>query len=306
MSTAIATIAVMTAAGFCAPTAHAAARIEGTYQAPGVLTVTWDDGRELGCEAPRTQQPGGHTVIYPNDPASGPHPIVVWGNGTGFGTDSTCSYHDALVHLASWGFVVVAPNSGAVGDGTALLAAVDHAVELNDDPSSPLHNRLDTDRIAAVGHSQGAGGAVTAARSSAGRIVSVVALAFADPTPLWWWPVGLPVPTAAGLSAPIFLVRGTGDWLATERGQRIYFDQVSGAAAKAALVGGDHLDLTGALGYVTAWLRYSLAGYVFARRAFVGDGAGPPELATNIAPGGHWREVALKNLPFCAGCPPGS
>jgi pimeloyl-ACP methyl ester carboxylesterase len=259
--------------------------------------VTWSDGRPGGCDDQQPAPALAYTFVYPTDLGTGGtrHPIITWGNGTSISANATCSYRAALERLASRGFVIVAANSGSVGDGKAMLSGADLLVQENADPSSLFYGKLDTTRIGAVGHSQGAGGAVNATLMSAGRITSVVALAFTST--FWWWVVGHPVPDTAALTAPVLFLRGAKDRLATEAWQQSCYDGVSGAAVKASLVGAGHNDLSGASGYVTAWLQYTLAGDSRARGAFVGRGGLPPEILTNAAPTGPWQGVALKNLP---------
>lgn len=113
------------------------------------------------------------------DPADGgPFPVVLFSHGyAGFPEQSA----DLVTHLASWGFVVVAPDhverslSGLLGtaakgvpkrtDPEVLTDALDTALAQADDASSPLHDLLDPDRVAVAGHSAGAGAAYLTASS---------------------------------------------------------------------------------------------------------------------------------------------
>ena len=83
------------------------------------------------------------------------HPLITWGNGTG----STPSMYGSLLrHFASHGFVVIGSNSKNVaqGDPKPMIVGVTWVLEQNEDPSSALYHRIDTTRIGATGHSQGA------------------------------------------------------------------------------------------------------------------------------------------------------
>ena len=112
------------------------------------------------------------------DPATeGPYPVVLFSHGfAGFPEQSA----DLVTHLASWGFVVIAPDhverslSGLLGtaaqgvepreDSEVLSASLDAAVADASDESSPLNGLLDLDMVAVAGHSAGASAAyVTAA-----------------------------------------------------------------------------------------------------------------------------------------------
>lgn len=170
---------------------------------PPFQNVVYDNGSTAPCDV-EVAPTANFTVVHPAPPALGAfgdHPVVVWGNGTS-GTigiapyityfpdefpdeilieDSTCMYQESLKHLASMGFVVVAPNDGFVGSGTELQNAVDfaHLLDAFNDPSNPLYDNLDTGDIAAAGHSQGAIGAVNAAAADS-RIDSVLAISAPD------------------------------------------------------------------------------------------------------------------------------
>lgn len=193
-----------------------------------------DDG-DGACS--RTTRPReAFTLVYPEPLGfGGEHPVVVWANGTdifeliGAPTNSTCYYQDFLEHLASWGFVVIAPNDGQTGSGAELGTAVEiaHWLDAFDSSTNPFHGTLDTDRIATAGHSQGAAGAINAARNAPdGVIDSVLALSMPDRAWIDWANANIPrlcqlggrtcdrfdVPPGATneLGVPIFLARGTG------------------------------------------------------------------------------------------------
>lgn len=97
------------------------------------------------------------------------YPIVSWGNGTCAQPEG---YGALLRYVASQGFVVVAPNSRYVGSGNEQKRAIDFALAANADEKSPYFGRLDPERIAAMGHSQGSQG--TARAASDARIKTVI------------------------------------------------------------------------------------------------------------------------------------
>lgn len=98
------------------------------------------------------------------------HPILVWANGYKDNpeqnppkciinrSDQWCGqYLPIISHLASHGFVVVAPISTATGAGDPLptIVGLDWILEQNEDSSSPYYHRLDTANIGQLGHSFG-------------------------------------------------------------------------------------------------------------------------------------------------------
>ena len=103
----------------------------------------------------KTTPPGGW-MIYPKDIGRDgiKHPLFVFGPGGGT-TPST--YESMGMHwdrYGSYGFVIyVLPQS--TGDGAAMKAGLDWLIKQNDDPMSPLHQKLDTTKVCAAGHSMG-------------------------------------------------------------------------------------------------------------------------------------------------------
>jgi predicted dienelactone hydrolase len=110
--------------------------------------------------------------------ADGPYPVVLFSHGyAGFPEQSA----DLVTHLASWGFVVIAPDhverslSGLLGtaakgvaprqDPEVLSASLDAAIADGKDGASPLHDLLDLDEVAVAGHSAGASAAYLTASS---------------------------------------------------------------------------------------------------------------------------------------------
>jgi hypothetical protein len=140
------------------------------------------------------------------------HPIVTWGNGTG-GTSTGAAYF--LRHLASWGFVVIASQDKYERNGASILAAAHKMVDENSNPSSPFFNKLDTGHIGAVGHSQGASGAVRAMIDSTGTppyppIITVIPVELPGQR-FCFCPLSEILDTAAVTHGSIFFVDGSAD-----------------------------------------------------------------------------------------------
>jgi hypothetical protein len=99
------------------------------------------------------------------------HPILIWANGyrdnpeqkppdcvVNSASNQWCGqYLPMLNHLASHGFVVVAPLSTATAEGDPLptIAGLDWILEQAEDSSSPYYQRLDTANVGQLGHSYG-------------------------------------------------------------------------------------------------------------------------------------------------------
>ncbi|WCB95133.1 hypothetical protein DSM104299_03875 [Baekduia alba] len=256
--------------------------IESKYKVAGPSAIATSDVTSAGSVT--------YNLLYPADLGAGgvKAPIVTWGNGT----DAVPSQYSGLLHqLASWGFVVVASTSTKTGKGTEMLAGAQYLVTQNATAGSPFYQQLDTTKIAAVGHSQGAGGAVNATTHSAGLITSTIPIAL--PSTIWVSPGDEYHPEQ--LTNPVLFLGGANDWLISPPSTIAgFYDSVPGAAAKAVLKNADHNTIQGTgggfLGYITAWLRYRLSGDTYARGAFAGTG---PEINTNTA----WQNQAEKQLP---------
>jgi hypothetical protein len=181
----------------------------------------------------QTPTPGGQTVnliarvYYPSydgsaleDPdnpnfegievAEGQHPLIVFGHGQ-YGLGSPTNYlgmTNLMHHLASWGYISVSLNldvvqgqwpshqQGIPQRGELLLAAVDHLLQLNNDPASLFYQKVDPSKIALIGHSRGVGGAISAVNRNLtqGSPRAILALATISPVDFHTQPVQAGVP----------------------------------------------------------------------------------------------------------------
>ncbi|MBB5911495.1 hypothetical protein BJY24_000362 [Nocardia transvalensis] len=279
-----------------APVAHAdqpygpTGPVETVFAQRGPLAVTARPG--FGC---CDSTGAAYDVWYPTDlgVAGVRHPIITWGNGT----DAVPrQYAYLLEHLASWGFVVIATENRNTGTGADITAAARYLIDSSADPASVFHNRLNTDAVGAIGHSQGASGALNALANSGGLVKTAV-------------PLELPAQAFCNdstrcsdsrrlTSGSVLYVNGGEDALISPsnpppwqpaglQSNRAYYDATPPSVTKAwgTLVRANHNDpqgqpgcaqasfpcttgVQGYLGYPTAWLVGQLWGEGFARGAF--------------------------------------
>ena len=260
------------------PVAALAAPIEDSYALPGPFATTERTVLNGTKKMYRVYAPLGATLLMP---------IVTWGNGTGLGPKD---YSGLMSHLASYGMVVVDSYNGNTGDGKVILDAALFLEKENARPASPLFGKIDTARVAAVGHSQGAAGVINAAtrylRSS--FITTVI--------PVGKSPSYLFKDDSSLLTAPIFYVGGTKDVITPPKLAQKSYEATPAAlpAALAVRVGAGHDEIRGnggrERGYVTAWLMFQLFGDETAAAAFSGT---HPEISSNSG----WTSQETKNLP---------
>lgn len=179
-------------------------------------------------------------------PAGGPYPLVLFAHGLGGYPEG---YAEFLAAVASGGYVVVAPefprssrfNPGGPDAGDTgsqpgdLSFLIDTVVERAADSQWPLAGMVDTTRIAAMGHSNGAVtvhgiGANSCCRDE--RIKAVIAIA------------GPPAPFNGEYdftaTPPMLLVHGTEDAAILYETSVVLFNQVSAVKGLLTLDGEDH------------------------------------------------------------------
>ncbi|TDD62903.1 acetylxylan esterase [Kribbella antibiotica] len=223
-----------------------------------------------------TKTAGGpdHTLYYPSDltTSTTKHPVVLWGNGT-FATVE--QYDEFLRHLASWGFVVAAANTGQSGSGQEMLAGGKFLIAENTRSGSIFQNRIDTQNIGAAGHSQGGGGAINA---GADPMVKVT-------IPVQPGPIGF-VPSLRG---PSLFIAGQLDIVVLPLLVRLQYGAATNHPAVFAELRGAGHNATGEprthlIGLSTAWFRYWLAGDQRAKSVFFG----PRSSAELFTDGAAW------------------
>ena len=193
------------------------------------------------------------------------HPIILWGNGTG---SSPSGYSGLLTHWASHGFVVAAARTSNAGDGTEMIDCLDYLVQQNGRASGTYAGKLNVNRVATSGHSQGGGGSIMAGRDSR---VTVTA-------PIQPYTIGLGHRSSSQSqqSGPMFLMTGGGDTIAVPSSNAapvfrnanvpvFWGERRSVGHFEPASNGGEYR------GPATAWFRYHLMGDNNAQATFYGS-----------------------------------
>jgi pimeloyl-ACP methyl ester carboxylesterase len=254
--------------------------VEAAYAKPGpyaTTTGTVTDGAGNAI----------YDLYYPEDYAAlgFKSPIVTWGNGT-WGIPPY--YSTLLGHLASYGFSVIGTTSQATGSGVEIGDAAHYLVTQAGIAGSAFYGNLDVTRVAAAGHSQGAGGATLAALNNPALIKTLMTFSL----PITYWLNG---PSIAQLTRPAFLTSTHGIFdsvIAPPVIERIFYETLTVPAALGIILDSDgkradHASIEdiayggnpgGELGYPTAWLAYQLRSDPTAAAAFTGA---HPELVSN-------------------------
>ncbi|MBL9122045.1 MAG: dienelactone hydrolase family protein [Planctomycetaceae bacterium] len=170
--------------------------------------------------------------------AGGDYPIVAWGHPFVLGP---LFNNSTLRHLATWGYVTIAPTTqGGFLPNHAALAAdmrygIDYVQSLHDNPASPFFGKLDTAAVGASGFSMGGGASLLAAAADS-RIKAVANLAAAETFP------SSAIAAMSQIQVPVRLVAGTADQttpIAVH--QQPMYDAGNAPTQLRAIVGGNHL-----------------------------------------------------------------
>lgn len=215
---------------------------------------------------PVTVEAGGaaHTVYRPAELGRcGPHPVVIWGNGT---WAAPWVYGGLLRHLASHGFIVAAAKTAHAGSGREMLAGLDYLARRESTPGDVYAGRVDLTRVGATGHSQGGGGAIAAGADP--RVDTTV--------PLEPGPQG----SVEALHGPVFFLAGENDRIVVP--DVLVYPRYRQAghvpAVYGELAGANHFtaigDVGGFRGPITAWFRAQLLDDENARAEFAGPACG--------------------------------
>ena len=172
----------------------------------------------------------------PIDPERAPYPLVVFNSPV----VPMVSYTETLAHLASWGFVVVAPTNGFYQwpDQQAiardLLFCRNYLHAENQRPESPFFQMLNCDRNAFAGHSWGGSCDIIAGAEADERLKVVVAWSL--------WPNSQPRPIdkVNHLCCPVLLFNGSEDTAVPVTKVQSVYDAAAPSKAFFVLEGGGH------------------------------------------------------------------
>jgi hypothetical protein len=237
--------------------------------------------------------PGGaYTAFYPKELGQGgvKNPIVIWGDGA---TLTPTSYLTLIDHLASHGFAILAYN--ATPQASDMTKAIDWMVSESARQGSVFYGKLDTTKIASMGHS--AGSLATFAIANDPRLTTTMHLDGGTMSPHT---------DAKNLVKPAAFICGDsgGDGLITGDLARpncdIDFQNATTPVWYGDIIGASHLTVTGTatdpkvkafMTATAAWLRWQLAADQTMKAFFVPSGT--CTLCTQTA---LWT-VQEKNLP---------
>jgi pimeloyl-ACP methyl ester carboxylesterase len=264
--------------------------IEQHYYAPGPWAMVASP-LVVCCDSSGTKM----DIYYPSNLGQGGfhHPIVTWGNGTG-AVPSQYAYF--IQHLVSWGFVVVATENQNTGSGQEMLDGVSYLIAQNASAASQFYNKLNTARVASIGHSQGAFGALNAMIKSNGGVTAAMTIELPGQA-VCLLNSALCLNVGSLTKGSVFLINGSTDLISLStypgvetapQSNSDYYAALPGSVAKlwGTLNGPNHNDIQGQpdcqqastpctngvygyLGYPTAWLMDRLQGDSYAHGAFV-------------------------------------
>ena len=220
------------------------------------------------------------TIFYPKKAENGNdvYPVVVFANGTGFDYKI---YENLLIKIAEGGYIVVANSETMAADGTAQRASLDFIISENGNSGSVLYKNIDTNNVAAAGHSQGGRSAVNAAAADS-RFDCVISFA------------GSNFPEEAEkLYAPALFMAGTRDMIVNaDKWVKPAYDVCKGPAVYVSLVNGIHTsccsDPETYMQYAIEWLNIWLKNDTGAKVTFRGGG--------ELSKDGAWTEFSCKGI----------
>ncbi len=219
-------------------------------------------------------------VYYPADLATSnkTYPIVAFANGTAV---SYTFYETLLKELAKCGYIVVGNSETMAADGSAQRASIDFVISENSNSSSILYGKVNTEKIAAVGHSQGGRSAVNAAAADS-RIDCVLSIAGSNY-----------VEEAEKLNTPTLFMAGTKDWIVNaDQWVKTAYDASKGPAVYVNYVGAIHTTCcsnpTPYVHYASMWFDAHLNGNTSQLDKFRNGG----ELSNDSA----WSEFSCKGF----------
>lgn len=183
------------------------------------------------------------------------HPVFVWGTGSGALPER---YNDHFNRMASHGFVIISPNK-TQKSASDMKAALDYILAENMKSGSPLYQKLDPDRVAMGGHSQGSVSTFDAAATET-RIKTTIHIAGGS----------FDGQGSSKIKTPTAYICGETDF-ALENCKRDFMNVKDQPTFFSELKGVDHVQCArSALPGMIAWLRWHLAGETERAAMFTG------------------------------------
>ena len=244
-------------------------KIEAEYLKNGTYDVEY-----LEVGAPQNFKK--YEIWYPTELLNGSKkfPVIIVSNGTGVKASKAKAMFE---HFASWGFIIVGTEEEYSWNGFSAEMSLNYLLKCNDDSESIFYQKIDTDNIGSVGHSQGGVGAINAVtdtkHSNVYKTVVAESPANIELAESLEWDSDI-----SKVNIPILLVAGTGKVdsqtiIPIDKLNEMY-DLVTQAPIKvmARRNGLDHGEILYSVdGYVTAWFMWQLQGDNEAAKAFIGD-----------------------------------
>lgn len=239
---------------------------------------------------------GKYEIYYPSDieEMNETLPVVIFVNGTGC---KGSKYQALQKHMASWGIITVATEEEHAWNGFSAEMSVRMIEKLNNlegeyyGKNNMFYQKIDTDNIGIVGHSQGGFGVVNAITDQKHKenYKSAVILSSA-PSKVendFQWEANPSL-----INIPSLIIGSTGQVdsaIASLEGLQSVYDEIPKETTKilARRNDADHGEmLYFADGYVTAWFMYWLKEDLQAGDVFFGT---DPEILTNS----NWQDVRI-------------
>ncbi len=219
-------------------------------------------------------------IYYPENINSSKktYPVLSWANGTMCPPDM---YAGLLAELAKGGYIVIASNETMSADGSAQIDALDFVIALNSDSSSLAYKKVNTNKLGAIGHSQGGRSSVNAAVKDS-RIKCVVSLAGSNY-----------LEEAEPNSAPSLFIAGEKDMIVSpSKWIQPAYDVAKGPAVYASLNGAIHTTCCSDPGkyasYILDWCDAWLKGDAKALYTFSNNGT--------LASDSNWSDFQCKGF----------
>lgn len=223
---------------------------------------------EFGLESQEYQSA---VICYPLDMEDRVYPAVAISGGFSNTKEQMVDYAAALVEN---GFIVigVTPKGNYTTNHTyfkrALTEAFSKLKALNDNPESPVFQRVDVDNMAQVGYSMGGGAALLNAHEDAGDIKAVAAVCPFYP--------GVKATSLNQVTAPVMLLTGTADAVAWSSYVEKMRDSVLSGENRdrvlyASMEALDHLDVVGGMGEAEKLDRTIETVVAFLKSEMMGD-----------------------------------